>query len=97
MITLGFTCGLSGDVVLDTPFTDANGVPVVSTYITIPSSGAEGLIAYYNSNGDPQYKRYGVLGYNPIAATMIATSVTIDSVVYTTTATPMDWSGSYKG
>jgi len=97
MITLGFTCGISNLVTLDVPFTDGNGVPITSTYITIPTTGTEGGIAYYNSNGDPMWKPYAVLGYNPIAAKMIATSVIIDSVTYTTTATPMDWAGSYKG
>ena len=97
MITLGFVCGISGAVTLDTPFTDGNGVAITSTYIVIPTTGTEGGIVYYNSNGNPMWLPYATLGYNPIAATRIVTTATVDGIIRTTTATPLAWMGSYKG
>jgi hypothetical protein len=97
MQTFGFTCGRSGVATLDQLFsTTISGVtyPVVSTYIIIPTTGAEGGIVYENSAGEVMYWPYTVFGYNPIAATKILTSATVNGTPRTTTATPIGWMAS---
>lgn len=88
MQTFGFSCGFSGEVTLDV------ALPVPSTYIFLPSTATQGGIVYKNTAGQLQWWPYAVLGYNPIAATMIVTSGTVDGMSRTTTATPMGWAGS---
>jgi len=96
MQTFGFVCGHSGLVVLDTSFSSiiSSTYPVVSSYIILPSTATEGGIVYQNSAGETMWWPYAVLGYNPIAATKILTSATVNGTPRTTTATPMGWAGS---
>src|SRR5689334_273942 len=101
MLTLGFAYGYSNAVTLDQFFTDVNGKnklddisQIVSSYIIVNGTGSEGSIVYLNSSGIIQYQPYVFFGYNPIAATKILTSATINSITYTTTATGLSWGGS---
>lgn len=97
MQTFGFSCGYAGGVVLDEYFSvqvPSYTYPLVSSYIVLPSTATPGLIVYENSAGEAVYTPYGILGYNPIAATRILTSATINGVLRTTTATPMGWLAS---
>lgn len=97
MLTLGISCGLSGPVTYNTQFTDSSSAPinVTSTYIYCASSGA---LVYQNSAGNPQYAPTVPTGYNPIAASQILASATVDGVLRTTTiaAADMTWWGSYN-
>lgn len=104
MKTLGFAYGYSNVVTLDQFFTDINGnnlidgiSQIVSSYIKVSGTGAEGGIVYLNSSGSIQYDPYVFFGYNPIAAIKILTSATINDVTYTTTATGLAWGGSTNG
>jgi len=97
MITLGFACGISGPVTLDTAFTDGSGTPITSTYIGIPTGSGEGGIVYVNSIGVTKWWPFAYIGYNPIAASKILTSATVDGTPRTTTATNLFFAGSYKG
>jgi hypothetical protein len=97
MYTLGFTCGRSGQVTLGQLFSaTVTGAtyPVVSTYITIPSTGTEGGIVYVNSAGETMWWPNAVLGYNPIAATMILSAGLVNGILQTTTANPLSWAAS---
>lgn len=97
MQTLGFTCGRSGTITIDTPFSAAYPdvtSPVVSTYISIPTGGTEGGIVYKNSAGETCWCETIFVGLNPIAATEILSSATINAVLKTTTANPTGWLGS---
>jgi hypothetical protein len=97
MYTKGFSCQVSGyitnGVAFTAPQTSSNQI-VSSTYIAIPTNGTEGVIVYVNPQGSTCVWPYAFIGYNPISATQILSSATIDDVVYTTTATPLYWGGT---
>ena len=98
MQTFGFTCGYSAPVVLDQPFSASilnPTYPVVSTYIFLPSSGVEGGVVYKNTAGEVLWWPYISFGYNPIAATMILTSATVNGIPRTTAASPIMWAGRF--
>ncbi len=93
--TTGFNTSISDVVTLNTQIIDyVTGLPIITTYITIPITGDEGSIVYEDSAGNPRYHPYAFYGYNPIAATKILSSAVIDEVTYHTTATPLGWSGA---
>lgn len=79
MVTNGFVCGYSDDVILDTPFNFTSSYLYVST--------TAGDIVYKNSLGQNQVLSNAALGYHPIGATQILTSAIINEVERNTTAT----------
>lgn len=97
MYTLGFACGRSGFVTLDTLFSatvTGSTYPVVSTYLYLPTTATEGSIVYQNSAGEVMWWPYAIIGYNPISAVMVLTSATVNGTLRTTTATPIAWASS---
>ena len=97
MITNGFTCETSDLVTVGTAFSDPNSsISVISSYISIPTTGTEGGIVYVNRAGQTCYWPYAFIGYNPISAVKILASATINSVLRTTTATPMYWHAAFQ-
>ncbi len=99
MYTMGFTCQVSDIVTLDTffvaPQTGSNQI-ICSTYIWIPTTGAEGGIVYENPVGDICWWPYAFVGYNPIAARKVLTTAVVNSITRNTTATPLYWGGAYN-
>lgn len=96
-VTNGFTASISEAVVLDTTFTDyVTGNTIISSYITIATTGSEGEIVYVDPAGNLRYWPYAFLGYNPIAAQSILTSAMVDGHSRTTTATGMAWVGAHN-
>ena len=96
MFTEGFACGVSDAVTLDQYFVGPDGTSrCTSYYIVITTTGNEGGIVYENPNKQICWAPYLFTGFNPVAATKILTSATVNGVVRTTTATTLSWYGVY--
>jgi hypothetical protein len=95
MQAFGFICDYSGAVTLDSAFVATKGdstaatTQTISAYISV--GGSAGGIVYVDQFGFNQWWPNAFVGYNPIAATKILTSATIDGVLRTTTATSLGW------
>lgn len=92
-ISNGVTTGYADIVIPGTPFgTDSQGNPLMSTYISVGSSGD---IVFRNVLGELQFLSSVSSGtLIPIAATEIVASGTVRGTPRTTTASLMGWLAS---
>lgn len=98
--TKGFSCSVADAITIGTTFTDPSATslnPIVSSYIIIPTAGTEGGMVYRNPQGNLMWCAYAFVGYNPIAATAILASGTVNGVSRTTTAVPTGFIAEYIG
>lgn len=94
-ISNGVTAGYADLVIPDTPFGfDDSGNPLMSTYISVGSSGN---IVFRNTRGELQYLPSVSSGtLIPIAATEIVASGNVRGTPRTTTASGMGWLASAR-
>jgi hypothetical protein len=95
MQAYGFICDYSDGVTLNTAFQAKDGssndvlTVTISSYISV--GGSAGGIVYVDKFGYTQWWPNAFVGYNPIAATKILSSATVNGVSRTTTATSLGW------
>lgn len=93
MLTLGFSCGLGDEMVVDTPLSSNNGYQLVTTYIYINTTAGD--LVWRNSNGDLGYLPDAAVGVHAIAAIEIVSSGTVNGTPRTTTAVGFSYLATY--
>lgn len=93
MLTLGFSCGLGDEMVVDTPLPANDGYQLVSCYIYVNDTAGD--IVWRNSNGDLGYLPNAAVGVHPIAAIEIVSAGTVNGTPRTTTAVGFSYLGTY--